>query len=214
MERVPALASSPQGHAAEYFARAEQALASANIERAASLWGQAAVLARRAGDLYLATDALLELAACLVSLGRFNRLAAIAERLLELEALPGLPPGGSLSLRVFAFMVRNAESAILPLVLLLSERRRSRSTKAQGDAHLENTRWRLTADGRNLVRRFETRSSPESLAVVRRFAALGQHSGCAPLCVASEHQVSVWVPAIDAGFDLIREASASDEDVT
>ncbi len=68
--------------------------------------------------------------------------------------------------------------------------------------------WVFTQDERALKRRFATRSRQESLAIADLIAVAGWKVDCPAFCSIADHEVTVWIPATDAGWALIWEVSA------
>ncbi len=104
--------------------------AALEFERAA--WGY-----EISGDALPAAEATLELGRCLLYMQYADRLPALAGRIANLatEAGASLPPGGYVSLRVWAALLRRGESAPGPLLHLIRERRRVRCAQTPRFLH-------------------------------------------------------------------------------
>ena len=101
--------------------------AGAAIEFERAAWGY-----EISGDALPAAEATLELGRCLLYLNHADRLPSLAGRVvnLALEAGSALPPGGYVSLRVWAEILRRGEIEFGPLLHLIRERRRVRRAEA------------------------------------------------------------------------------------
>ncbi len=88
----------------------------------------AATISEEVGDPIPAAEAALELGRCVLLRGHCELLAKVAGRLdnLASEHSTSLPVGGIVGLRVWAQILRKAESRPVPLFELIEERRRER----------------------------------------------------------------------------------------
>ncbi len=117
--------------------RGERATRDGDFLDAAAEFERAAWAYEIAGELVAAAEATLELGSCLLYLNLPERLSPLAGRIANLAAEAGalLPPGGYVSLRVWATILRRGDIEPDPLLHLIRERRRIRRTRAPRFSH-------------------------------------------------------------------------------
>ncbi len=109
--------------------RGERATHVGDFREAAFHFERAALGYETLGDPFPAAEATLELGRCLLFSRRGEWLPKLAGRLANLarEEAASLPPGGLVTLLVWASILRKGEAEPLALVQLIRARRRARS---------------------------------------------------------------------------------------
>ncbi|HXU32384.1 MAG TPA: hypothetical protein VN851_17600 [Thermoanaerobaculia bacterium] len=106
--------------------RGERASEEGDHSRAVSLFERAAITFETTGDLLFAADAYLELGLALLYLNRDDEIPALAPRVARLASTQAPFPGGTLLIRVFAAILRQAPEQSGPFVDLVDRRRKLR----------------------------------------------------------------------------------------
>jgi hypothetical protein len=139
----PSSGSSPGDSAAEPLSRrfaeglmlrGERASEEGDHSRAVSLFERAAITFETTGDLLFAADAYLELGLALLYLHRNDEIPPLAPRVARLASTSAPGPGGTLLIRVFAAILRQAPEQPGPFVDMVDRRRRLRFPAAAAPA--------------------------------------------------------------------------------
>ena len=190
----------------------------------------AATISEAAGDPIPAAEATLELGRCALLCGRGELLPKLAGRLdhLASEHSASLPIGGIVGLRVWAQILRQAESKPVALFELIEDRRRERrgarpgrarpagepdeidggllvfrSAQAiEGRAPIDED-WPLSEDGRWFVRVIEDCSAAARIECGQRIVDLAGRLGCPVRRQIEVLRVVVKVAADRRGHALI-----------
>ncbi|HEV7667295.1 MAG TPA: hypothetical protein VGS22_02145 [Thermoanaerobaculia bacterium] len=193
----------------------------------------AATISEGVGDPLPAAEAALEFGRCALLCGYGQLLAKLAGRIVNLasEHATSLPVGGMFGLRVWAEILRKAESKPIPLFELVEGRRRERRSarlevprpagepgdlgggllagffvpgKAFEGGSAMDDDWPLSADGRWFVRVIEDSSAAARIESGQRIVDLGGRLGCPVRRQIEVMRVVVKVAADHRGHALIR----------
>ncbi len=117
--------------------RGEQATQDGDFVEAAHHFERAALGYETLGDPFPAAEATLKLGRCLLYLRRGEWLPKLAGRLANLakEEAASLPPGGLVTLLVWAAILRQGEAEPLALAQLIRARRRARRAVTHQPPH-------------------------------------------------------------------------------
>ncbi len=123
--------------------RGEQATYEGDFREAAFHFERAALGYETLGDPFPAAEATLELGRCLLYLRRPEWLPKLAGRLANVatEEAASLPPGGLVTLLVWAAILRKGDAEPLALVQLIRARRRARSATDPQPPHQKPEEW-------------------------------------------------------------------------
>ncbi len=123
--------------------RGEQATKDGDFREAAIHFERAAYGYETLGDPIPAAEATLEFGRCLLFSRRGEWLPKLAGRLADvaIEEVASLPPGGLITLLVWAAILRKGEAEPLALVQLIRARRRLRRAANPQSPHQKPEEW-------------------------------------------------------------------------
>ncbi len=211
--------------------RGEQATFDGDFRDAAFHFERAAWGYETLGDPFPAAEATLELGRCFLFSRRGEWLPKLAGRLANLakEEAASLPPGGLVTLLVWASILRKGEAEPLALAQLIRARRRARSTVPPQPPHLvsgglpmidsmpplflipperlgrhpQDDDWSLSSEGNWFVRVIDDPSAASRIETGAKIINLGGLIECPAQMEIEKQRVVVKIAADHRGYALI-----------